>query len=71
MDKVQLDLRPLMAYVNNAPGDRYPRAMQVMVQVFRVMKLNPEDKQDLLSDLSDFLDGIPPSERAGMTAKSR
>jgi len=69
VDKVTFDFRPLTAFVNNAPGDRYPRAMLLLFQLLRVLKLNSEDKQDLLLDLSDLLDGIQPSERSGIKVR--
>jgi len=43
--------------------------MLLLFQLLRVLKLNSEDKQDLLLDLSDLLDGIQPSERSGIKVR--
>lgn len=62
------DLKPLAAFVNGT-GDRYPRACRLFIDLMAVLKLNVDDKQDLLIDISDILDGLPPSARSGIKAR--
>lgn len=58
------DLASVVAYVNG-PGDRYPKLCRVLADLFGKVKLHGEDKQEVLSDVSDILDGIKPSARSG------
>jgi hypothetical protein len=70
----QSDLPPgaahLVAFVNGR-GDRYSSLCVALVAVLAKVKLSREDMQDVLSDISDVLDGIPPSPKSGLSAKRR
>lgn len=53
----------------NGSSDRYRALCLAMVTVLQGVKLDREDLQDALADLSDILDGIRPSPRSGFTSQ--
>jgi hypothetical protein len=62
------DLSSVVTYVN-AQGNRYARACNAIYDLLGKTKLTKDDKQDLLSDLSDLLDNMPASPRSGFTER--
>lgn len=63
-----LDLSAPLSFVSSCV-DPYPALCGVIVALLGSVKIPLNDKQDILSDVSDILDGIKPSERSGFSLK--
>lgn len=59
--------RDALHFVNSSPktGDfRYREFVAFLIIAFDMVQLSEDDKFDVISDLSNILDGVPPSKRA-------
>jgi hypothetical protein len=65
LDEIKAQILPLSSVIN-LQEDRYAGACCILVLLLSQVKLGLEDKQDLLADVSDILDNLPPSARSGL-----
>jgi len=63
-----LDLSGPLAFIDSCV-DPYPALCGVIFTLFGSVKISIDDKQDILADISDALDGIEPSKRSGFVPK--
>lgn len=64
------DLDTAFADINRKPVDeRYAALCYLMFDMLQRVKLSKSDKHDVLTDLSDVLDGVQPSSRSGFVRK--
>lgn len=68
MPDIQAPLREVSSFINASPN-RYAALCAAVVVLLSQVRLHGEDQQDMLSDVSDYLDGLKPPVRSGLPRK--
>jgi hypothetical protein len=70
LDDIRSEILPIATRVN-CQEDRYAAMCCAVVLLLNQIQIGGEDKQQMLGDVSDILDNLPPSPRSGMRAFQR